>query len=220
MIRIIIADDHAIVRTGLRQIIERAHDMLVVAEAENGPELLEKIRRLPCDIVLQDMSMPGLSGANLVKRIIDTKPKLPVLVLSMHNEGPIATLALRAGASGYITKDSDPEMLISAVRKIIKGGKFIDPSLVDKILFDVNLNQNRAPHASLSGRELQIFQMLTTGLSVKEISESLSLSIKTVSTYKARIMEKLDADNIVALVRYAAQHGLIDRSLFGGMSAD
>lgn len=216
MIRIIIADDHAIVRTGVRQVLERTDDMAVVAEAENGLELLQRIRTVPCDAVLLDMSMPGLSGASLIKRILDINAKLPILVLSMHNEGQVASIALRAGASGYVTKDSDPEIIVSAVRKIIKRGKFIDPSLVDAVLFDFGMNQEKPPHATLSSRELQILKMLATGLSTAEISDKLALSRKTVWTYKSRMMEKLDIDNIVALVRYAVRHGLIDHNLFGG----
>lgn len=207
-VRIIIADDHAIVRTGLRDIFARAPDMRIVAEADNGHALLEQLQRQPCDIVLQDMTMPGLSGIELLRRIRESHPQVPVLVLTMHNEGQVASRALKAGAAGYITKDSDPELLVAAVRKIIRGGNFIDPALVDKIVFDVGLQRGMLPHETLSEREAQIFRLLVAGGTTGEISARLALSAKTVSTYKARILQKIGVPNVVGLVRYAVEHEL------------
>jgi DNA-binding NarL/FixJ family response regulator len=209
MIRIIIADDHAIVRRGLRHIVEDTQDMAIVAEAENGNDLLEKVHGLSCDLVLLDMCMPGLSGGELVRRIKGIKAKLPVLVLSQHSEGQIANRMLKEGAAGYITKDTDPDTLVQAVRKVAGGGKFIDPALVDKIIFDIGLSESQPAHVKLSNREFQIFQMLTDGLSTVEIAEKLVLSKKTISTYRTRLMQKLDVHNLVGLVRYALEHELV-----------
>jgi DNA-binding NarL/FixJ family response regulator len=211
MIRIIVADNHAIVRTGIRQVLARTSDIAVVAEAENGEQLLMRMGEVACDIVLQDMTMPGLAGAELIRRIKEIRPGLPVLVLSMHNEGQVAASALKAGASGYLTKDSDPAMLVGAIRKVAAGGRFIDPSMVDRMVFDIGLNASKPPHLELSRRELQIFEKLVSGLSASDIADNLALSTKTVSTYKARIMEKLGVDNIVGMVRYAVEHGLMPR---------
>jgi DNA-binding NarL/FixJ family response regulator len=154
--------------------------------------------------------MPGLGGFELLARIKELRSTLPILVLSMHNEGPVANRALQAGASGYITKDSAPETLVTAVREIARGGKFIDPVLVDRIVFDVQHGDWRAPHETLSERERQVFLMMISGMSLIDIATKLALSDKTVSTYKARIRLKLKVDNLVGLIRYAVEHRLTD----------
>lgn len=209
MIRIILADDHAIVRHGLRQILALVADISVVGEAGCGADLLDVLERTSCDIVLLDINMPGFSGVDLIKRISTQYPKLPILVLSMHIEGPIASRALKAGASGYLTKDSEPEILVGAIRKVASGGKFIDPVLVETLVF-VQGTDERAPHEGLSAREFQVFLMLASGRMVGEIANELFLSIKTVSTHKSRLMEKMNIQTQTDLIRYAIRYKLIE----------
>lgn len=209
MIRLIIVDDHAIVRHGLKQILALAPDMTVVGEAGSGEELHSVLKRTACDLVLLDMNMPGLAGVDLITRLRGEYPGIPLLILSMHAEGQIASRALKAGASGYLTKDSDPEILVGAIRKVSDGGKFIDPALIETLVFDYS-PESRAPHATLSERELQVFLMLASGKTISEIANALYLSIKTVSTHKFRIMRKMDLQTSTDLVRYALRHELID----------
>ncbi|MFZ5511828.1 MAG: response regulator [Pseudomonadota bacterium] len=208
MIRVLIADDHAIVRSGLKQIIATTLDISAAGEATQGQEVIERIRRDDFDLLLLDMTMPGVSGVDLIRRVRAEKSHLPVLVLSMHNEGQVVSRALRAGAAGYVTKDSEPEVLIAAIRKVAAGGRFIDPSLVDKVVFDAG-GADAPPHELLSDREFQVLQMLVCGKSVGDIGEALNLSAKTISTHKMRLMQKLGVDNNADLVRYALRHGLI-----------
>lgn len=208
MIRIIIADDHAIVRGGLKQIIATTTDIVVAGEASNGGEVITMLRQGECDLLLQDMSMPGVSGVELIKRVRVEKPSMPMLVLSMHNEGQIVARALKAGASGYVTKGCEPEMLLCAIRKVAAGGRFIDPSLVDMLVFEGS-DADRLPQDMLSDREFQILQMIADGYQVGEIAELLHLSAKTVSTHKVRLMRKLHINNDVNLVRYAIKQGLV-----------
>jgi DNA-binding NarL/FixJ family response regulator len=207
MIRLVIADDHAIVRGGLKQIVATTVDIQVVGEATNGDEVRQLARRASFDVLLLDMSMPGISGTELIHRVLEDKPKLPILVLSMHNEGQIISGALKAGAAGYVTKDSDPETLLAAVRKVAAGGKFIDPALVDTVVFEAE-TRKQYPHETLSEREVQILKMITAGQPLGDIADRLHLSPKTVSTHKMRLMQKLGIDNNADLVRYAMQHGL------------
>ncbi|MFH1658182.1 MAG: response regulator transcription factor [Pseudomonadota bacterium] len=207
MIRIIIADDHAIVRGGLKQIIATTTDIVVVGEATKGQEVLDRLSELQVDLVLLDMAMPDTQGVDLIQSISARWPSLPILVLSMHNEGQIVARALKAGARGYVTKDSEPEVLISGIRKITDGGKFMDPALVDVMLFDVTCGLAQ-PRQALSGRELQVLEGISAGQSLGQIAEGLHLSPKTVSTHKMRLMEKLSIDNNADLMRYAIRHGL------------
>ena len=209
MIRIIIADDHAIVRGGLKQIFAMTSDIVVVSEAAQSSEVLEQWRQIPCELLLLDLTMPGVSGVDLICRLHDEKPDLPILVLSMHNEGQIVTRTLRAGAAGYVTKDSEPEILLAAVRKVAAGGKYIDPSLVESMIFNSG-GSSDLPHDSLSERELQVLKMVAAGGPLGEIAERLHLSPKTVSTHKMRLMQKLGIDNNADLVRYATRHGLVN----------
>jgi DNA-binding NarL/FixJ family response regulator len=208
MIRVIIADDHAIVRGGLRQIFATTEDLAVVSEASDSAEVLEQTRRIACDVLLLDMSMPGVTGVDLIKRLHEENPGLPILVLSMHNEGQIIARALKAGAAGYVTKDSEPEILLAAIRKVAAGGKFIDPALVDTMIFDARGN-DETPHDVLSERELQVLKMVAAGNPLGTIADQLHLSPKTVSTHKMRLMQKLAIDNNADLVRYATTHGLV-----------
>lgn len=206
MIRVLIADDHAVVRQGLRHVLSASSDIVVAAETADGFEVLEKVRKEAFDLVCLDMSMPNLSGIDLIKRIRLDCATLPILVLSMHNEAQFAARALKAGAAGYLTKDSDPETLIGAIRKVASGRKFIDPTLVDELIFEKILTDERAPHEQLSDREFQIVRLIAQGESLNQIADKLSLSAKTISTYKARSMQKLGISNHTELVRYAIAH--------------
>lgn len=206
MIRIILADDHAIVRGGLKQIIATTTDIMVVSEATEGSEVLEQWQQIPCDMLLLDMTMPGMSGVELIKRLHIEKPDLPILVLSMHNEGQIVARALKAGAAGYVTKGSEPEILLSAIRKVAGGGKFIDPVLVETMVF--HNGSHDVPHEVLSERELQVFKMIADGCTLGNIADQLHVSPKTISTHKMRLMQKLRIDNNADLIRYASKHGL------------
>lgn len=207
MIRVIIADDHAIMRGGLKQIIATTIDIVVVGEATTGQEVLDRLRELQVDLVLLDIAMPDTQGVDLIRRIKARWPAQPILILSMHNEGQIVARALKAGARGYVTKDSEPEVLIAGIRKIAEGGKFMDPALVDVMLFDV-ISGIAQPRQALSGRELQVLEGICAGQSLGQIAEELHLSPKTVSTHKMRLMEKLSIDNNTDLMRYAIRHGL------------
>ena len=207
MIRILVGDDHAIVRSGLKQIIATTADLRVAGEAAQGAEVLAGLRDGQYDLLLLDMTMPGLSGVDLIRRVKSEWPQLPVLVLSMLNEGQIASRALRAGAAGYVTKDCEPEILFAAIRKVAAGGHFIDPALVDAMVFEAG-SPDAPPHEILSDREFQVLQLLAGGSSLNEIGEKLNISDKTISTHKMRLMQKLGVDNNAALMRYAIRHGL------------
>lgn len=209
MINLIIADDHAIVRHGLKQILALAPDITVLGEAGGGHELQNVLAKTTCDLVLLDMNMPGLAGVDLIQWIRSEYPALSILVLSMHVEGQIASRALKAGARGYLTKDSEPEILIEAIRKVSAGGKFIDAALVETLVFDHD-PEGSAPHEVLSERELQVFLMLASGRTISDIATELFLSIKTVSTHKFRLMRKMNLQTSTDLVRYAIRHQLID----------
>ncbi|WP_122158322.1 response regulator transcription factor [Paraburkholderia sp.] len=207
MIKILIADDHAIVRGGLKQIIATTADIVVSGEAAQGSEVVDKLRTCEIDLLLLDMTMPGISGVDLIRRVRAEQPSLPVLVLSIHNEAQVVSRALRAGATGYVTKDSDPEVLLTAIRKLASGGRFIDPKLVDAIIFETH-SGDAPPHEILSDREFQVLQMLASGKSINDIAEGLALSAKTISTHKMRLMQKLGLANNAELIRYAIRHGL------------
>lgn len=210
MIKLLIADDHAIVREGLKQLFALCQDVSVAGEAVNGAQVLDALRGGGIDLVLLDMNMPGVSGVDLITRIRAYHERLPVLVLSMHNEPQIARRALGAGASGYLTKDNDPETLMAAVRKVAAGGRFIDPALAEMMVFETNGKGERPPHEQLSDRELHILRLLVKGRSVNDIADELSISNKTVSTHKARLMQKLGFQNNAELVRYGLDHGLVE----------
>jgi DNA-binding NarL/FixJ family response regulator len=208
MIRILIADDHAIVRGGLKQIIATTSDIVVAAEAAQGSEVVDKLRTCAVYLLLLDMTMPGISGVDLIRRVRAEQPALPVLVLSIHDEAQVASRALRAGATGYLTKDSDPDVLLAAIRKLADGGRFIDPKLVDAMVFETPRG-DVPPHEVLSDREFQVLQMLAAGKSINEIADTWALSAKTISTHKMRLMQKLGLSNNAEVIRYAIRHGLI-----------
>jgi len=210
MIRVVIADDHQILREGLKQLLLSAGDLDVVGEARDGHEVLERIRALEFDVLLLDMSMPGKSGVELIKHVKTAKPKLRILVLSMHEEHQYAVRAIRAGASGYLTKESAAAQLVAAIRKVAGGGAFISAEVAERLALDAMPHAEGPLHASLSDREYQVFQLLVAGVSVSDIALRLHLSAKTISTHKARLMEKLEIDNNADLVRYAVRHRLHD----------
>lgn len=210
MIRILIADDHAIVREGLKQILAETTDMIVVDEASTGQEVLNKLSKTDCDVVLLDISMPGRSGLDILKQLKGERPKLPVLILSMYSEEQYAMRSLRAGASGYMTKESAPDELIQAIRKVSMGRKYISPSVAEKLAFNLEPGSERPPHEILSDREYQVMCLIASGKAVREIAEDLSLSVKTISTYRARILEKMSMKSNAALTHYAIQNRLVD----------
>lgn len=209
MIRLLLADDHAIVRSGLKQLFSLAPDLRVVGEAVDGAGVLDALRAQLPDLVLLDINMPGLSGPDLIARIKSHWPALPVLVLSMHNEPQVAARVLKAGASGYVTKDSEMEVLLAAIRRVAGGGRFIVPELAEKLVFDMSSGGEKPPHALLSDRELEVFNLLIAGKGVNDIAATLCISNKTVSTHKTRLMEKMNLESTAELVRYALQHGLL-----------
>ena len=207
-IRVVIADDHTILREGLRQLLESADDLRVVAEAADGHEVMERVRALEFDLLILDMSMPGKSGIELIKHVKAERPKLRVLILSMHEEDQYAVRAIKAGASGYVTKDSAGTQLVDAIRKVAAGGAFISAEVAEKLALGAMPGAEGPPHEKLSDREYDVFRRLVAGESVGDIAASLNLSGKTVSTHKARLMEKLGVDNQADLVRYAMRHKL------------
>jgi len=210
MIKILIADDHPVVRKGLKEIIEEIPDMAVRGEASNGQEALEKVRKGDFDIVVLDISMPGRSGLDILKQLKDEKPELSVLVLSMYPEEQYAVRVLRAGASGYLTKESAPEELIAAIRKASKGGKYISSSLAEKLASDLEIDVEKPLHETLSDREYQVMRMIASGKTVKEIGEELFLSVKTISTYRSRILEKMKMKSNAELTHYAIKYRLVE----------
>jgi DNA-binding NarL/FixJ family response regulator len=210
MIRVLIADDHTLVRKGLRQILLETKKVEVVDEAKDGKETISKVSANKYDVVLLDISFPGRSGIDVLKQLKSFRPKLPVLILSMHPEEQYAVRALRAGASGYLTKESAPSELIEAIRKVAGGGKYITASLADKLASEIGKPSEKLPHESLSDREYQVMCMIASGKTVKEIAEDLNLSAKTISTHRARILRKMNMKNNAQLTHYAIRCGLVD----------
>jgi len=209
MIRILIADDHAIVRSGLKQIFALSPGLEVVAEATSGEEVLATLQRLTCDLLLLDLNMPGISGPDLIQRVKAHNKGQRILVLSMHNAAQVASRVLKAGADGYVTKDSEPDVLIAAIRKVAAGGRFVASEVAQSMALEATAG-DEALHANLSDREHEVFRLLVSGKSVNEIADELSISNKTVSTHKMRLMEKLQASSMADLMRYAMEHKLLD----------
>ena len=207
---IIIADDHSIVREGLKQILFEIPDMNISDEAKNGNELFQKILKNHYDIVVLDIKMPGTNVIDLIKKIKNHKAHMPILILSMYPEEQYAVRMLKAGASGYLTKESAPKELVTAIQKIAEGGKYISPSLAEQLANHLGDNREKPNHEILSDREFQVFQMISAGKSVKGIAEELNLSEKTVSTYRARVLQKMKLKNNAELTHYAFKHNLID----------
>ncbi len=210
MIGLLIADDHAIVREGLKRIAADCGDINVVDEAADAREVLEKMARDDVDVLLLDVSMPGPGFIETMRRIRSKRPKLPVLVLSVHPEEQYAIRTLKAGASGYLTKDYSPQELTKAIRQVFSGRKYVTSVLAEKLANELDSDGERPQHEVLSERELQVFVKLGCGKSISEIAESLHLSPKTVSTYRTRIMEKMHFKNNAEIIRYAVNHSLTD----------
>jgi DNA-binding NarL/FixJ family response regulator len=210
MIRILIADDHAIVREGLKQIVSDTPDIVVAGEAANHQQALELALKEDWDVVLLDIAMPGRGGIETLKDLRRDRPHLPILILSMHPEEQYALRALKAGASGYLTKESAPDELIAAIRKVSQKGKYISPSLAEKIAMHIRVDKDRPPHELLSDREYQVMLMIASGKTVKEIAEDLSLSVKTISTNRIRALEKMGMKSNAQFMYYAVKEGLVD----------
>ena len=210
MIRILIADDHAIVREGLKQIVAETSDMLVADEAGSGQEVIDKVGRNDYDVIVLDISMPGGNGVDVLKQIKSQRHKTSILILSMHSEEQYAVRVLKAGASGYLTKESAPNELIAAIRKVSGGGKYISASLAEKLAFNLEINSEQPRHENLSDREFQVMCMIASGKTVTDIAEELCLSVKTISTYRARVLEKMRMKNNSELTKYALQNQLVE----------
>jgi DNA-binding NarL/FixJ family response regulator len=208
MTKILIADDHTIFREGLKHILAEYPDLIVSDEASNGQEVLEKVWKNEYDILLLDISMPGISGIDVLKQLRTEKPKLAVLVLSMHPEEQYAVRVLKAGASGYLTKESAPDELIHAIRKISKGRKYITSSLAERLAVEVGTDVEKPLHETLSDREYQVLLMIAAGKTITQIAEEISLSVKTVSSYRARILEKMKMKTNAEIMRYAVLNSL------------
>lgn len=209
MIKILIADDHAIVREGLKQIVLETPDMVISREAVDGRSTLEHVRETEFDVIVLDLSMPGMSGLDILKQLKIESPKLPVLILSMHPEEQYAVRCFKSGASGYVTKQSAPDELISAIRKVVQGGKYISLALAEKLVDFLEAGTDKLPHETLSDREFQIMRRISAGKRLKEIAEELFLSDKTVSTYRSRILDKMGMKSNSELTQYAVSNGLL-----------
>jgi len=210
MINVVVIDDHAVVREGLKRIISENPGMAVTGEAGDGYEAMKAVKGNPCDVVLLDITMPNKNGLDVLKEIRAESPRLPILVLSMHAEDQYAIRVLRAGAAGYLTKESAPVKLVQAIRKVVRGGKYVSPTLAEKLVFDLDSDPDKIPHESLSDREFQVLCMIASGKTVGQIAGELALSVKTISTYRVRILEKLQMKNNAELTRYAIKQGLVD----------
>ncbi len=209
MIKVIIVDDHLIVREGLKQIISDTSDISVVDEASNGQEAINKIRNNDCDVLLLDISMPGRSGLEILKEIKSELPKLSILILTMHPEEQYAVRVLRAGASGYLTKESAPDELIEAIRKVSDGGKYISSTLAEKLAFNLEIDTGKPFHQTLSDREFEVMCMISSGKTVTEIADEMSLSVKTISTYRTRILDKMRMKTNAELTYYSIKNDLV-----------
>jgi DNA-binding NarL/FixJ family response regulator len=210
MYRILIADDHPIVRQGLKHILEESGYVRSIEEAETGREVVDKIRQSPFDVILLDISMPGMSGLETLEEIKKLNPSLPVLILSMYPEEDYAVRALKTGASGYLTKKSAPDELAKAIKKIARGERYISPALADFLAVNLTEDREKPLHESLSARELQVLRLIVAGKSIKEIAGEVSRSPKTISTFRSRILQKLDMKNNAQLFQYAIRNNLID----------
>jgi DNA-binding NarL/FixJ family response regulator len=210
MIKVLIADDHAVVRSGLKQILdETSGEIQVQGEAANGREVLEKVQSQDWDVLVLDITMPGRSGLDILKDIRHLKPGLPVLILSMHAEEQFATRMLKAGASGYLNKESAPEELVKAIRKVCSGGKYVSAAQAERMVSELTSESDKPPHELLSDREYEILCLIASGKTPTQIAKQLNLSVKTVSTYRSRILEKMKLETNAQLTHYAIKGGLV-----------
>jgi two-component system, NarL family, invasion response regulator UvrY len=210
IIKTFLADDHRLFRDGLKRILGETADIIVVGEATDGLDALEKMRQGGWDVALLDVNMPGMNGLEVLKRLMNDGAKHQVLMLSTYHEDEYAIRTIRAGASAYLTKNSPTDLLISVIRRLANGGRYIDPKVAEKLLFDLGSPSTISPHSMLSDRELHVLKLIAAGVSLTEISQKLVLSTKTVSTYRARILEKMGMQNNAQLVRYVAEHKLLE----------
>ncbi len=210
MIRIVTADDHAVVRRGIREIVSSEPDMEVVAEAATAQELLDIVQKRDCDAVLLDITLPGRSGLEVLKELKQGSSKLPVLILTMHAEEQFGIRTLKAGAAGYLNKESAPDELVKAIRKVVAGGRYLTPALAEALAVDVVTPSDRPLHHRLSNREDEVFRLLAAGKTVTDVGRQLALSVKTVSTHRTRILKKLHLTTTAELIRYAIQNRLVD----------
>ena len=210
MTRILVADDHGVVREGVKRIISEAPDMVLVGEADTGEEALEKALTLDCDMLLLDITMPGRSGFDVMRELRTQRPGLRILVLSMHPEEQYAVRVLRAGACGYVSKETAPQELLSAIHRVALGGRYVSSSLAEMMAFNLARGGEEKPHESLSDREYQVLCLIASGRTVKEIAAELMLGTKTVSTYRQRLLEKMGMSGNADLIRYAMRNDLVE----------
>ena len=209
MIRVLVADDHPLLRSGLKQVLSQEPDLDVVGEAGNSDQVLSQIRQRNVDVLILDLTMPGRGGLDVLREIRRDLPHLPVLILSMHAEDQFAVRAIKAGANGYLSKDTAATELVKAIRKVLTGKKYVSPSLAEMLVNALDQDSERPPHESLSDREFQVLCKIASGMTVSQIAVEISLSVKTVSTYRARVLEKMNMSNNAELTRYAIQSGLV-----------
>lgn len=209
MIKVLIVDDHPIVRAGLKQVLSEASDIVVTGEASNGEEAISQVLEHEFDVVLLDISMPGRSGLEVLSQLKSLKPFLSILILSTYPEEQYAVRALKSGAAGYLTKESLPEELIAAIRKVAQGGKYVSAALAEKLAFDLSAETAKPLHETLSDREYQVMCMIASGKTVKVIAAELALSVKTISTYRRRVLDKMKMKNNAELTHYAIRQGLV-----------
>ena len=209
-IHVLIADDHAIVRQGLKQILSETDDLLVAGEADDGSQALHLARQCTWDVFLLDVSMPNRNGIDTLKQLKKEFPRLPVLILSMHPEEQYAVRALKAGASGYLTKQSAPEQLVTAIRQVANGKKFLSPAVAQQLAEAISDNTDKPPHERITDREYQVLTLIASGKTLTQVADTLNLSVATVGTYRARLLEKMGLKSTAELIRYGLEHGLTD----------
>jgi len=208
--RVLIVDDHAILRGGLKEIMMRELQSITCGEAENAQQALAQVQSRDWDLVILDIAMPGRSGLDVLGELRQRRPKLPVLILSAHSEDEFGKQALRAGASGYLIKESAPEELVKAIRKVLAGGRYVSPALAERLAVDLGAKEGRYPHERLSDRELEVLRMMASGKTVSQIADELHLAVTTIGTYRTRILEKREMTTTTELIRYALRNKLVD----------
>lgn len=210
MIRAIVADDHAVVRRGLRELLAESREVTVIGEAATARETLERVRSDKSDVLILDINLPDGSGLDVLRQVKQEHPQLPVLILTIYAEEQFAIRALRAGAAGYLTKESAPEELVDAIRKVVQGGRYISPALAERLALLADPQAERQPHEALSDREFQVFRTLASGRTVSQVADTLHLSVKTISTYRARVLEKMGLQTNAELTMYAVRNGIVE----------
>ncbi|MFK7964837.1 MAG: response regulator [Burkholderiaceae bacterium] len=218
MIRVLVADDHSLIREGLKRILSGTQDLVVCGEADDGASVISEVAALKPDALLLDLSMPGTRGFDLIKRLRTDHPRLPILVLSMHDEQQYAVRAIRAGASGYLTKEGANTQLVNAIRKVAQGRPYISTVVAEQLATHAMPGQYSQLHEELTDRELQVLRMLVQGTTVSQVARSLNLSVKTVSTHKSRVLGKLHLSSLAELVRYALEHNLVEKPAADGLT--